>query len=57
MLRDAQASASHGPGLIQVSRIVAGQISGLGTLLRQLLLGLIAVLHFGAARCLTLKLA
>jgi hypothetical protein len=40
-----------------MSRIVAGQISGLGTLSRQLLPGFVAVLHFGAARCLTLELA
>jgi hypothetical protein len=47
----------HGPGLIQMSRIFAREIFGLGTLLRQLLQGLFAALHFGAARCLTLKLA
>lgn len=56
IVRDLQVSMCRGMRLIQVSRLVAGQISGLGALSWQPLLGHVAVLHFGAARYLTLKL-
>jgi hypothetical protein len=44
-------------GLIQGSRIAASEISRLCTLSRQQFREFFTVLHFGAARCLMLKLA